>query len=115
MSYYCYFIISGKNTYIGITKNLQNRINCHNGLKGNGAKSTRGRKWCYHTIIGEFKTKGLASRFEWFWKHRQVFSKKKNKWVWIRTKSGIENKMNRLIDLLLDKEWKDVNIYKLPN
>ncbi len=46
MSYYVYMLklISKKSiTYVGYTKNLENRISLHNS--GKGAKFTRGRKW----------------------------------------------------------------------
>ena len=46
MSYYVYMLKStGKRsvTYVGYTKDLENRISLHNS--GKGAKFTRGRKW----------------------------------------------------------------------
>jgi len=46
MSYYVYMLksISDKPvTYVGYTKNINNRIKLHN--RGKGAKFTRGRKW----------------------------------------------------------------------
>ena len=46
MSYYVYMLksISDKPvTYVGYTKNINNRIKLHNA--GKGAKFTRGRKW----------------------------------------------------------------------
>ena len=46
MIYYVYMLKSiNKNsiTYVGYTKDLQNRIRLHN--TGKGAKFTRGRKW----------------------------------------------------------------------
>ena len=46
MGYYVYMLKSiGKKsvTYVGHTKNLENRIRLHNS--GKGAKFTRGRKW----------------------------------------------------------------------
>ena len=46
MSYYVYMLKSTNNksiTYVGYTKDLQNRIRLHN--TGKGAKFTRGKKW----------------------------------------------------------------------
>ena len=47
MKYYVYLLIScNKNkifTYVGYTKNLQNRLKLHNMSRG--AKYTKGRKW----------------------------------------------------------------------
>ena len=46
MSYYVYMLKSIEHksvTYVGYTKDLNNRIIAHN--KGKGAKFTRGRKW----------------------------------------------------------------------
>ena len=105
-NYYCYFIISHLNnkTYIGITNNLDKRIIKHNQSKG--AKSTRmSSKWSYHTILGKFKNKGEAMSFEWYWKHQQT---KNNKWI--NTKVGMNNKMKRLLELILDDKWKHINI-----
>ncbi len=102
MVYYCYFIISKNRTYIGITNNLPNRIKKHNGIIKGGAKSTRvSNNWTYHTIIGNFRNKADAMSFEWYWKHQH----NKNTTKWIRTKSGVDNKMKRLLELMLDDKW----------
>ena len=109
MSYYCYFIISNNRTYIGITNNLLNRLKKHNGIIKGGAKSTRvSTNWTYHTIIGNFKNKADAMSFEWYWKHQYNEYKMK----WIRTTSGINNKMKRLLELMLDDRWKYLKIIK---
>ena len=57
-------------TYVGYTKNLQNRIRLHN--TGKGAKFTRGRKW--KLIYKEkHKTKSKAiSREYYIKKNRQA-------------------------------------------
>ena len=57
-------------TYVGYTKNLQNRIRLHN--TGKGAKFTRGRKW--KLIYKEkYKTKSKAiSREYYIKKNRQA-------------------------------------------
>lgn len=111
-TYYCYFLISGNNTYIGITNNLNKRIKQHNGKLKNGAKSTRmnKNKWSYHTIIGEFSTISKAMRFEWYWKH---IKNSNNKWT--NNKSGLNNKMKRLIELLLEDEWNDLKIIHIES
>ena len=68
-SYYVYIILSkirGKNiTYVGYTKNLENRLKLHNSSKG--AKFTKGKKWKYiykkkyntksEAMINEYKLK----------------------------------------------------------
>tara|TARA_B100001057_G_scaffold448678_1_gene489199 strand:+ start:261 stop:509 length:249 start_codon:yes stop_codon:yes gene_type:complete len=73
MSYFVYMLKStSKNrvTYVGYTKDLQNRIKLHN--TGKGAKFTRGRKW--KLIYKEkHKTKSKAiSREYYIKKNRQV-------------------------------------------
>ena len=79
MSYYVYMLKStNKNsvTYVGYTKNLQNRIRLHN--IGKGAKFTRGRKW--KLIYKEkYKTKSKAiSREYYIKKNRLIRNKIKN-------------------------------------
>jgi predicted GIY-YIG superfamily endonuclease len=109
--YYCYFIICDSNhTYIGITNDLHNRILQHNKIKKGGAKATsRGKNWRYHTVIGCFENKSTAQSFEWNWKHQKTTSGK-----WTKTKSGMKNKMSRLIQLLLDQnDLTIVDINKL--
>ena len=106
--YYCYFIISQKNnkTYIGITNNLEKRIKQHNGELKGGAKSTKSSSnWSFHTIIGKFNNKSEAMSFEWYWKHQQNRNSK-----WVSTKAGIDNKMKRLLELILDNKWEHINI-----
>ena len=63
-------------TYVGYTKNLQNRIRLHN--TGKGAKFTRGRKW--KLIYKEkYKTKSKAiSREYYIKKNRLIRNKIKN-------------------------------------
>ena len=69
MSYFVYVIGSLKKskpkTYVGWTKNLNQRLRKHN--LGIGAKSTRGRKWkiIYHEI---FKSKKKAMKREYYLK-----------------------------------------------
>ena len=82
MSYYVYMLKStNKNcvTYVGYTKNLQNRIRLHN--IGKGAKFTRGRKW--KLIYKEkYKTKSKAISREYYIKKNRLVRniiKKNNK------------------------------------
>ena len=56
-------------TYVGYTKNLQNRIRLHN--TGKGAKFTRGRKW--KLIYKEkYKTKSKAISREYYIKNNRL-------------------------------------------
>ena len=63
MSYFVYVIGSLKHskpkTYVGWTKDLNERLRKHNS--GKGAKSTRGRKWkiLYHEVFNS-KKKALS-------------------------------------------------------
>ena len=72
MSYYVYMLKStNKNsiTYVGYTKDLQNRIRLHN--TGKGAKFTRGRKW--KLIYKEkYKTKNQAISREYYIKKNRL-------------------------------------------
>ena len=76
MSYYVYMLKStNKNsvTYVGYTKNLQNRIRLHN--IGKGAKFTRGRKW--KLIYKEkYKTKSKAISREYYIKKNRLIRNK---------------------------------------
>ena len=77
MSYFVYVIGSLKNskpkTYVGSTKDLNERLKKHNS--GKGAKSTRGRKWkiIYHEI---FNSKEKALRREYYLKKDRILRKK---------------------------------------
>ena len=76
MSYFVYVIGSLKNskpkTYVGSTKDLNERLKKHNS--GKGAKSTRGRKWkiIYHEI---FNSKKKALRREYYLKKDRILRK----------------------------------------
>ena len=61
-------------TYVGYTKNLQNRLHLHN--ISHGAKYTRGRKWIvFHTEIFKNKSKAMSReyRLKKDWKFRNFF------------------------------------------
>ena len=76
MSYFVYVIGSLKNskpkTYVGWTKDLNERLRKHNS--GKGAKSTKGRKWkiIYHEICN---SKEKALRREYYLKKDRIFRK----------------------------------------
>ena len=76
MSYFVYVIGSLKNskpkTYVGSTKDLNERLRKHNS--GKGAKSTKGRKWkiIYHEI---FNSKEKALRREYYLKKDRILRK----------------------------------------
>ena len=82
MSYYVYMLKSkGINsvTYVGYTKNINERISLHNS--GKGAKFTRGRKW--KLIYKEFfRSKSKAISREYYIKKNRTLRnllKKKHK------------------------------------
>ena len=67
MQYCVYLLISNhKNkifTYVGYTKNLQNRLNLHNISRG--AKYTKGRKWIvFHKEIFDSKSKTMSREYK---------------------------------------------------
>ena len=80
MSYFVYVIGSLKHskpkTYVGWTKDLNERLRKHN--LGKGAKSTKGRKWkiIYHEI---FKSKEKAMRREYYLKKDIILRRKLRK------------------------------------
>ena len=80
MSYFVYVIGSLKHskpkTYVGWTKDLNERLRKHN--LGKGAKSTRGRKWkiIYHEI---FNSKKKAMRREYYLKKDIILRRKLRK------------------------------------
>ena len=80
MSYFVYVLGSFKNnkpkTYVGWTKDLNERLRKHN--LGKGAKSTKGRKWkiIYHEI---FNSKEKALRREYYLKKDIILRRKLRK------------------------------------
>ena len=53
-------------TYVGITKDVEQRLSQHNGLVPGGAKSTRGhRPWSLEVTLGPFGTRGYAQSVEY--------------------------------------------------
>lgn len=108
MDYYVYLIKNDTDrTYVGITNNLDKRLSQHNGILKGGAKATRySNTWCFEKILGGF-TKNTAPKFEWYWKNYQSSSG-----AWYSTKSGMDNKLNRMNTLLKDPEWKHIIVIK---
>ena len=80
MSYFVYVIGSLKHskpkTYVGWTKDLNERLRKHN--LGKGAKSTKGRKWkiIYYEI---FNSKEKAMRREYYLKKDIILRRKLRK------------------------------------
>lgn len=103
MQFYCYLIVNEHNhTYIGITNNLEKRIQQHNGILKGGAKATKKSKnWMYKIVVSGLNKQNACS-FEWYWKHNKINN------VWKKTKSGLDNKIKRLNELLLI--WNNLNV-----
>jgi len=99
-------------TYIGITNNLETRLDQHNGLKPGGAKATRRAsdwkivkyiKWESVEVPNAPKSveapKILAASFEWYAKHKQ---NRNGKW----TKAiGLESRKKRFEELLKEERF----------
>ncbi len=70
MTYFVYILkcVSSvkKKTYVGYTKNLQNRLNKHNSNKG--AKFTKGNKWII-IYKKKFLSQSKAMSYEYKLKH----------------------------------------------
>ena len=96
--YVCYIIFNNNCSYVGITNNIKRRLRQHNGEIKGGAKYTslynNDSLWQYGCYINGFKSKQDALRFEWALKH----IKPKNK-------TGIVNRINKLIILLNKPQW----------
>ena len=65
---FCVYLLISKHknkifTYVGYTKNLQNRLNLHNISRG--AKYTKGRKWIvFHKEIFDSKSKAMSREYK---------------------------------------------------
>tara|TARA_B100000949_G_C14065175_1_gene359430 strand:- start:7 stop:318 length:312 start_codon:yes stop_codon:yes gene_type:complete len=92
--YYCYLIYSqSKNRcYIGITNNLDRRLDQHNQKLSGGAKSTKIAKDWEYKKVRQFNDKETAMSFEWYAKRCKNSN---DKWVKI---SGLEKKIYRFIN-----------------
>jgi len=95
--YYCYLLRSTSHpnhTYIGITNNLNRRLDQHNGVLSGGAKATRKHKdWCAVKTV-KLPDKSQALKFEYQAKHKKTRSGKT-----VRTPSGVLNKIKRMEEL----------------
>lgn len=68
-----YVLVSddGSRTYVGITNDLERRLEQHNGERKGGAKATRaGRPWSLGTTFGPFDDRGSAQKAEYQLKRR---------------------------------------------
>ncbi len=82
MSWYVYIIVSKSiyyynHCYVGITKNLQRRIDQHNGLIAGGAKSTlpkRPYELAYY--LDNINNRSIASKLEYDIKKYNGFEKR---------------------------------------
>ena len=112
MNYNCYIIYNDNYSYVGITNNLNRRIRQHNQIIKGGAKYTSlintrmTTNWNYACYVSGFKNKIDALRFEWALKH-----------VKPKNKTGIKNRLDKLIILLNKAKWTskspESNNYKL--
>ena len=100
MDYKCYIIFNDNYSYVGITNNLKKRIRQHNCEIKGGAKYTSlinsrlNTTWNYACYIDGFKTKNDSLKFEWALKHIKP-----------RSKTGIINRINKLLILLNKTKW----------
>ena len=76
-----------KKTYVGYTKNIENRLKKHNSSKG--AKSTRGHKWKV-IYLKKFLSKSQALRYEYKLKK----NKKKRLLIFNKIKKNDKNSNN---------------------
>jgi predicted GIY-YIG superfamily endonuclease len=90
VTYFVYWIVSGKSSYIGATVNPKRRLKQHCGVITGGAARTRGKLWKFQCVISGFQTWKQALQFEWAAKY---YSKRCRS---IETrKLAIESVMNR--------------------
>ncbi|MBM4014123.1 MAG: GIY-YIG nuclease family protein [Planctomycetes bacterium] len=66
MSWFVYVLASATRTYVGITTDLDRRLEQHNGTRRGGARATRaGRPWRLARRWGPFASRGEALRLEY--------------------------------------------------
>lgn len=67
---YCLATRDGRSpkTYIGITPDLNRRLEQHNGQRAGGAVATHGRTWERICHVRGFPDHRAALQFEWRWK-----------------------------------------------
>ena len=91
--YYCYWIVSGRSSYIGATVNPTKRLKQHCGIIVGGARRTRGRLWTYKCVISGFRTWQEALMYEWSFKYHS------------RHCRGIESRQLALEKLMQKERW----------
>jgi len=68
MSWHLYVLLSatGSETYVGITTDVERRLEQHNGeLPGGARTTTRGRPWSLGACFGPFESRAEAQSAEW--------------------------------------------------
>ena len=89
----CYCLASlpdWKQTYVGVTPDLDRRLRQHNGELSGGAKATSGKAWERICHVHGFPDQRAALQFEWRWK--QIARKKEG--------GPVERRMKALQELL---------------
>jgi predicted GIY-YIG superfamily endonuclease len=56
---------NSRQTYVGVTKDVTNRLDQHNGLKSGGAKSTKGGSWGLCWMVKGFSKRSHCLQLEW--------------------------------------------------
>lgn len=82
--------ISGKQTYVGFSHDVDRRLKQHNGFLKGGARATRGKSWKRICYISGFPDDQSALQFEWAWKY---YTKK-------QIGSPTQKRMKALLELL---------------
>ena len=68
MAWHLYVLVSAfeTETYVGITTDVERRLDQHNGeLPGGARTTTRGRPWTVGATFGPYATRGAAQSAEW--------------------------------------------------
>jgi len=91
--YYCYWIVSGRSSYIGATVDPTKRLKQHCGVLSGGARRTKGKLWHFHCVISGFRTWREALCYEWAFKY------------YSRHCRGIESRQLALEKLMLKERW----------
>jgi len=68
MPWHLYVLVSasGSETYVGITTDVERRLEQHNGeLPGGARTTTRGRPWSVGALFGPFESRAEAQSAEW--------------------------------------------------
>ncbi len=68
MPWFVYVLISStrESTYVGVSTDVERRLEQHNGIRPGGAKRTRaGRPWSVGIVYGAFETRSEAQKVEY--------------------------------------------------